>query len=144
MENYYETLKYILSLEYSETEWFEYKVNNSKPDMIGEYISALCNSAILEGQDKAYLIYGIDNNKNIIGTEFDLKKEKVGNQELENYLQILLTPRINFKQIDLIFDERKIKMIEIETNTNIPVKFKGIEYIRVNSSKHKLKYLPEK
>lgn len=144
MENYYETLKYILSLEYSETEWFEYKVNNSKPDMIGEYISALCNSAILEGQDKAYLIYGIDNNKNIIGTEFDLKKEKVGNQELENYLQTLLTPRINFKQIDLIFDERKIKMIEIETNTNIPVKFKGIEYIRVNSSKHKLKDFPEK
>lgn len=28
----------------SETEWLEFKVNNSKPDEIGEYISALAAS----------------------------------------------------------------------------------------------------
>ena len=60
MEDYYETLKYILSLNSNEAEWYEFKQNNSNPNMIGEYISALCNSAILEGQEKGYLIYGID------------------------------------------------------------------------------------
>ena len=56
MEDYKVTLKYLLSLK-TENEWLEYKENNSDPNLIGEYISALCNSAILEGQDKAYLIY---------------------------------------------------------------------------------------
>ena len=94
MEDYYVTLKYLLSLK-TENEWLEYKENNSKPNLIGEYISALCNSAILEGQDKAYLIYGISDEKEIVGTKFDFKKVKVGQQELENYIQTLLSP-LNF------------------------------------------------
>lgn len=144
MEDYYETLKYILSLDKNETEWYEYKQNNCEPNMIGEYISALCNSAILEGQDKAYLIYGISNDGKIVGTKFDLKKTKYGNEELENYLLTQLYPRINFKVIDLFYEDKKVEMIEIDTNTNLPVKFKGFEYIRVNSVKHKLKDFPEK
>ena len=48
MEDYNVILKYLLSLK-TENEWLEYKENNSDPNMIGEYISALCNSAILEG-----------------------------------------------------------------------------------------------
>ena len=31
----------------NETTWLEFKVNNFKPDMIGEDISALANSAVL-------------------------------------------------------------------------------------------------
>jgi len=144
MEDYYVILKYLLSLNV-ENEWLEYKQNNANHDMIGEYMSALCNSAILEGQDKAYLIYGINDKKEIVGTEFDFKKEKIGQQELENYIQTLLFPRISFKIIDLNFEENKrVQIIEIETNTNIPVKFKEIEYIRVNSTKKKLKDFPEK
>ena len=136
MEDYYVILKYLLSLK-TENEWLEYKENNSKPNLIGEYISALCNSAILEGQDKAYLIYGISDEKEIVGTKFDFKKVKVGQQELENYIQTLLSPRITFNIHDLTFENNiKIEIIEIETtNVNVPVKFKDIEYIRVNSTK---------
>lgn len=144
MEEYKTTLKYLLSLN-TENEWLEYKENNSNPDMIGEYISALCNSAILDGQDKAYLIYGISDNKEIIGTKFDFKKAKKGAQELENYILTLLKPRISFNVINLEYEgDRRVQIIEIETNTNIPVKFKDIEYIRVNSTKQKLKDFPEK
>ena len=39
-----------------ETEWVEFKVNNSDPQTIGEYISALANSAALNGKAFAYLI----------------------------------------------------------------------------------------
>ena len=144
MEEYKTTLKYLLSLN-TENEWLEYKENNSNPDMIGEYISALCNSAILDGQDKAYLIYGISDNKEIIGTKFDFKKAKKGAQELENYILTLLKPRISFNIINLEYEgDKRVQIIEIETNTNIPVKFKDVEYIRVNSTKQKLKDFPEK
>lgn len=144
MEEYKTTLKYLLSLN-TENEWLEYKENNSNPDMIGEYISALCNSAILDGQDKAYLIYGISDKKEIIGTKFDFKKAKKGAQELENYILTLLKPRISFNIINLEYEgEKRVQIIEIETNTNIPVKFKDVEYIRVNSTKQKLKDFPEK
>ena len=42
-----------------ETEWLEYKVNNSEPELIGEYISALSNSATICGKEKAYILWGI-------------------------------------------------------------------------------------
>ena len=145
MEDYYVTLKYLLSMN-TENEWLEYKENNSDPNLIGEYISALCNSAILEGQDKAYLIYGINDDKQIVGTNFDFKKAKYKQQELENYIQTLLSPRITFNIHNLNFEKDiKVEIIEIETtNVNVPVKYKDIEYIRVNSTKQKLKDFPEK
>ncbi len=42
-----------------ETEWLEFKVNNDMPDMIGEYISALSNSAAICGRETAYLLWGL-------------------------------------------------------------------------------------
>ena len=83
-------------------------------------------------------------NKN--STKFDFKKAKVGQQELENYIQTLLSPRITFSIHDLNFENNiKVEIIEIETsNVNVPVKFKDTEYIRVNSTKQKLKDFPEK
>jgi len=44
-----------------ETEWVEFKLSNANPAEIGEYLSALANSAALCGKAKAYLIWGIDN-----------------------------------------------------------------------------------
>lgn len=44
----------------AETEWLEYKSNNTNPQMIGEYISAISNSAALREKEKGYLIWGID------------------------------------------------------------------------------------
>jgi len=39
-----------------ETEWVEFKHNNDNPDEIGEYISALSNSATLLGKVNAYMV----------------------------------------------------------------------------------------
>lgn len=39
----------------NETEWVEFKHNNDKPDEIGEYISALSNSAALLGKINGWL-----------------------------------------------------------------------------------------
>lgn len=138
-------LNYLLSLN-TENEWLEYKENNSNPDLIGQYISALCNPAILEGQDKAYLIYGVNDDRKIVGTKFDFKKEKYKQQELENYIQTQLSPRVNFNIHDVYFENQvRVQMIEIGTiNVNVPVKYRDVEYIRINSTKHNLKDFPEK
>ena len=38
-----------------ETEWAEFKHNNSDPQLIGEYLSAISNSAALESQPFGYI-----------------------------------------------------------------------------------------
>ena len=43
-----------------ECEWVEFKHNNDDPERIGEYVSALSNSAALLGQEAAYLVWGVD------------------------------------------------------------------------------------
>ena len=42
-----------------ETEWVEFKVNVRKPEEVGEYISALANSAALAGKAFAYMVWGV-------------------------------------------------------------------------------------
>lgn len=43
-----------------EREWFEFKRNWFVADELGEYISALSNSAAIEGRKTAYFVWGID------------------------------------------------------------------------------------
>ncbi len=57
-EQLVDLVRELISLPH-ETSWLEMKENNDTPEMISEYISALFNSATLEDQDKAYLIWGI-------------------------------------------------------------------------------------
>ena len=53
----------------SETPWLEFKANNFKPDMIGEDISALANSAALAERSCSYMIWGVDDTTHeVIGT----------------------------------------------------------------------------
>lgn len=69
----------------SETGWVEFKHNNAKPEIIGEYISALSNSAALEGKVNAYMIWGVEDvTHRIVGTDFKPNEVRKGNEELEN------------------------------------------------------------
>ena len=69
----------------AETGWLEFKQNKAVPDEIGEYISALSNSATLHDRAKAYVVWGVeDASHELVGTSFNPMTEKVGNQELES------------------------------------------------------------
>ena len=128
-----------------ETEWIEFKRNNQNPDEIGEYISALANSAMLHQQPMAYLVWGVDDqNHAIVGTDFKPKLQKVGNQELENYLSCLLSPKIDFRIHELEIEDKRMVVFALPAASSLPISFKGIEYIRVGSYKKKLKDHPEK
>lgn len=128
-----------------ETEWVEFKHNNENPQEIGEYISALANSATLHGQNSAYSVWGVDDETHqILGTQFKPRKKKIGNEELENWLLRLLDPKINFKIYEFTFQFKDVVLLEIPSATHQPVRFSGEEYIRVGSYKKKLKDYPEK
>jgi len=128
-----------------ETEWIEFKRNNDDPQMIGEYISALSNSAALHRKSKAYIIWGIDNNtKQIVGTNFQPSKKKKGGEILENWLLRLLEPKIEFHFYETEIDTKPVVLLEIAPAYRHPVRFNGIEYIRLGEIKKKLKDLPEK
>lgn len=128
----------------SETEWVEFKVNNDAPDAIGEYVSALANSAALSGKAHAYLVWGVSNDHSVVGTTFVPGRAKVGNEELENWLLHLLEPKIHFVFREVVLDTKRVVLLEIDCAFRHPVKFKGHEYVRVGSYKKNLKDLPEK
>ncbi|MEA2031617.1 MAG: ATP-binding protein [candidate division Zixibacteria bacterium] len=128
-----------------ETEWVEFKHNNDNPDEIGEYISSLSNSATLHGKAYAYLLWGIDDmTHDIIGTTFSPDTKKVGEEELENWLLRLISPKINFHFFEIPIERKKLIMLEIPRAFRHPVQFKSIEYIRIGSYQKKLKNFPEK
>ncbi|MDH3976523.1 MAG: putative DNA binding domain-containing protein [Deltaproteobacteria bacterium] len=129
----------------SETEWLELKLNNDNPEEIGEYLSALANSAALLGKVNAYMIWGVDNKSHeTVGTTFKPSTSKVGQEELESWLLRLLSPKINFRFYELQVDDHSIVLLEIGAAFRHPVQFKNIEYIRVGTYKKKLKDFPEK
>lgn len=128
-----------------ENEWIEFKKDNFEPHLIGEHISALSNSACLHKTKQGYLVFGIDDSCNVIGTNFEPKREKgKGNENLENWLLRLLNPRIDFEIIEGNYKNKKIVIFKIDSAKKSPVKFNGIEYIRVGEYKKLLKEYPEK
>ena len=128
-----------------ETEWVEFKKDNDNPQEIGEYISALSNSAALCGKANAYLVWGVENDKHqVVGTTFSPSTAKKGNEELESWLLRLLAPRIHFYFYDLDMDDKSVVILEITRAARNPVQFHGVEFIRVGSYKKKLKEFPEK
>lgn len=129
----------------SETEWIEYKQNNFKPDEIGEYISALSNSACLHKKEFGYIVWGIeDNTKEIVGTTFKPRMTRIKGQELENWLATHLNPRIDFEIHEFNCKGFPIVLLKIQECRNTPVAFKGNEFIRIGSYKKPLKAHPEK
>lgn len=127
-----------------EMPWIEFKHNNYDPQEIGEYISALSNTAALFNQEHAYLIWGIDNNSHdIVGTSFVPQNTKIGNQGLELWISTQLKPQVQFYFHSTILDGKTVVLLEINRAYSSPVKFKSIDYIRIDSYKKKLKDFPD-
>ncbi len=128
-----------------ESEWVEFKHNNSNPQEIGEYLSALANSACLENKEYGYLLFGIENEThNVVGTGFKPGKKKINHQELENWLATQLEPRIDFRIFEYDHQSHDLALFQIAPANMRPVSFRGVAYIRVGSYKKKLKDHPEK
>ncbi len=144
-EQYWASLAHELCSLPRETGWLEFKHNNAEPQEIGEYISALANTAALEGKAHAYLLWGVDDaTHQAIGTTFAPACKRIGNEELESWLLRQLAPKIGFHFVRLELDGLPLVLLEIDCAYRHPVQFGGAEFIRIGSYKKRLKDFQEK
>ncbi len=129
-----------------ETEWVEFKHNNSDPNEIGEYISALANAAAISHKTYAYLVWGVrDEDHEVVGTSFDPYSQRKGGEQLESWLSHMLVPDVAFRFFTFSVEgDKQIVILKIPRATHCPIRFNGEESIRVGSYKKKLKNFPER
>lgn len=126
----------------------EFKSNWERAEDIGQYISALANAAALNGHDRAWMVWGIDNtSREVTGTAFDPFTQKVkegANQSLIIWLQVMTAPRADFCFYEVIYQQLRVVMLEIHPARSAPIAFQHVRYVRVDSHKMKLADSPDK
>lgn len=142
MQNLNLLIKELISLP-TETEWLEFKHNNFDYQMIGEDISALANSAAYRGKDKAYMIWGINNETHeIVGTNYNRFSKLEKNQEIESWLKNSVSKNADFDFFDTEIDGKKLVVLIIQKASRQPVTFKKEPFIRVGSYTKSLRDYP--
>lgn len=129
----------------AETEWLEFKRNHIEPQQIGEYLSALANSACLVERPYGYLLFGVDDTtRQVVGTSFNPDAAKgAGSQDLLIWISQSLSPNANFECHGIEHPQGKVVLFQIEAARNYPVRFRGNAFIRIGSSKTELNRYPE-
>ena len=118
-----------------ENEILEYKEakNQYDFDKIGKYFSALSNEANLIGKSEAWLIFGIKDDKSVVGTNFRTDTKSLHNlkAEVANHT----TNRITFKEIyETELDGKRVVLFQIPSAPlGIPIAWKGHYYGRDSS-----------
>jgi ATP-dependent DNA helicase RecG len=131
-------LKRLLA-EVGECTWLEFKHNNGDPDEIGRCVSACANAAVLEERDRAFIVWGIENHsKKRVGTSVRLNALKRGGENFTNWINRLLDPRLMIEFLDFEDNDQAFAILVIEPTYDRPVRFSGIEYIRIGENVRKL------
>ncbi|CAA6813970.1 MAG: Transcriptional regulator [uncultured Campylobacterales bacterium] len=131
MFNYNEDF-FLNLIKNNENEILEYKeAKNSFDSMkLGKYFSALSNEANLSHQKCAWLVLGINDNKDIVGTSFRSSEKKLYNLKTEIAEQT--NNRITLKSINVVLIKNKrVIFFEIPPALEgIPTSYKGHYYGR--------------
>ncbi|HFC10985.1 MAG TPA: transcriptional regulator [Candidatus Kaiserbacteria bacterium] len=116
-----------------ETEVAEWKEANEGFDFkkLGKYFSALSNEANLKSKNSAWLILGVEDNKNVVGTKY--RENRVGLDSLKSEIAQQTTTNISFIEIYEAEPEenKRVVLFEIPPAPHgIPIGFKGHYYAR--------------
>lgn len=124
----------------------EFKSNWNQSRDIGEYLSALANSAVLERHDHAYLVWGVnDKTHEVTGTTFKpFAVRGEGNQPLIMWLTQITSPKPDFEFYEVQHSQGSVVVLAIKTPRTAPLAFAGVRYIRIDSHKTKLSDHPDK
>lgn len=132
-----------LLLEGRENETTEYKETSLDPVLLGEYISALSNSALRLDEKVAYIVFGVKDDLTVVGTQYDPKTVQHKNEDLEYYLSKRLSPPVRFEFVEFFYNTKRVVMIKIYPAFDRPTNFNHIAYIRIGSHKVTLDTQPE-
>ena len=106
----------------TEQTWLEFKKDNTDPERIGKYASALSNCASAANQRYGYLIWGIDDKTHqIVGTSFDPDTAKKNNQNLKLWLHTQLRPEISFEFFKFPVNNVQVVIMEVEAAYRQPI-----------------------
>lgn len=126
--------------------WVEYKTGFLARKFyreIGEYISALSNSAALCHHEYAYLIWGIENKtRRVVGTNFRHDIDLENGEVFKHYLSRNLEPRLNYRFEEFEIKGKRIVVLIIPAANEVVTEFDHIRYIRLGSSKERLSTNP--
>lgn len=135
-----------LCAERQELPWLGFKENLVDPQQIGEYVSALSNSAVLSGTSHGYLVWGVrDKDHAVVGTIFDPYSSKAsGNEDLIPWLTRMLSPQVyfDFREVDTGGGVHAL-ILEVDAARSTPVAFQSTRFVRVGSYKKRLSEYPE-
>lgn len=120
-----------------ENEVVEFKrAGNDYPtDSIGKYFSALANEANLRNQDRAWLVFGVDNRtRKAVGTDYRPESERLHGLKLQ--IAEASEPSITLRDIhELIVEGARILLFEIPAAPlGMPIAWKGHYYARAGES----------
>lgn len=128
-----------------EANWVEFKENVFDPRSTGQYISALANSAMLEKQKFAFMVWGIRNETHdVAGTAVRIEAAEVGSEPFLLWVSKLLRPRLNLHPFTVMVEDKRVEILAIDPGYAQPVSFQEREYIRVAASVQPLRDYPEK
>lgn len=121
----------------------EFKVDNQDPDMIGRDISALSNSALLEGMEGSFMIWGVeDKTHSVVGTEFYPYSAKKGGENLINWLTGNLS-NVEFFFKDVQMDYKHVVILVVYPAAFFAATFQNNAYVREGSYTKPVLKLPE-
>lgn len=134
MEDYKNTYQRLIA--HAENEVIEYKTAEKQYDTnkLGKYMSALSNEANLREIEYAWILLGVNNERQAVGTQFLLEDSK--RQLLKHEIAANTTGGLTFREIIPIEVEgKRILMFKIPAAPrNIVTKWKGIAYGRSGES----------
>lgn len=127
--------KIIQMIKTFESEVVEFKEAKSSYSFndIGKYFSALSNEANLRGLQEAWLIFGISDKKEFVGTEF---RKQGGLQSLKKELVSGTNERLTFMEIyELTMERSRVIAFQIPPAIRgIPTTWQGAAYAREHES----------
>lgn len=127
--------KILQMMDASECEVVEFKEARSNYSFndIGKYFSALSNEANLRGLQEAWLIFGISDDKQIVGTEY---RKQGGLQSLKKEIVGSTNERLTFLEIyELTMEKCRIIALQIPPAIRgIPTTWQGAAYAREHES----------
>ena len=130
-----EILRRLLSMP-AESELVEFKEANNDfdSDKLGKYFSALSNEANLKGATEAWLVFGVNNAQEVVGTAF--RNDPVKLQKLTKEVADHCTNRLTFRGIhEATYEGKRVILLEIPPATSgHPTAWKGHHYGRDGES----------
>jgi ATP-dependent DNA helicase RecG len=119
-----------------EKEWFEFKEakNDYSFEDLGRYFSAISNEANLKRIQYGWIIFGVDNNGKIVGTNYKNTQESL--DKLKKDVADHTNDRLTFIEIyELSLQEGRVIMFQIPAApAGIPTSWKGHYYGREHDS----------